>query len=163
LSIDRIINSYMTIRLQALILLTVLLKAGIAYCQNESQPMSLSNRVAQAELIVVGKVSAPATESRFSNASEITVEQVLYGSVPTNRTLVVWFAATRLFVPGLTGSRTNRYICFLVRGAEHHDTPDTFEMLPVGPRRWAHNGFELATVQALDEVCKLIAERNTRK
>jgi len=158
----------MTIRLPILISLLVLLRPSIGHGQDESQPMSLSNRVAEAEFIAVGRVSGALTESRFSNYSDISIEQVLYGSVPTNKTLVAWYATTPLLIPGVAStthsvSPTNRYICFLVRGSGDRDSPDRFVMTPVGPRRWAHNGFELATTHALDAVRKLVAERSARK
>jgi hypothetical protein len=159
----------MRILLLLLMSLLLLLTPSIGFAQDVSDPMSLSNRVVTADLVAIGKVSGPLMAvSKNSNYAEIQIERILFGSIPTNKTLVAWYAWTPLLVPGVSSSThhvspTNSYICFLVRRAADQDTKKWYVMSPVGARRYAHNGFELATSQVLDEVTKLVAERRTLK
>lgn len=157
----------MKIQLLLLMSLLPLLTRGIGFAQLD--PMSLSNRVVAADVIAIGKVPGfLMAVSKNSNYAEIQIDRILFGSIPTNKTLVAWYAWTPLLIPGVSSSTyhvspTNSYICFLVRRAADQDTKEWYVMSPVGESRYAHNGFELVTSQALDEVTRLIAARSTQK
>src|SRR5258707_15035882 len=60
--------------------------------------MSLSNRVAEANLIVLAKQGPPGPTGRHVSTS-LNVEQVLFGSWPTNRTLYVSYSGTSWLMP----------------------------------------------------------------
>lgn len=133
---------------------------------NESMP--LARRVQEAKLIVVGTLQGAVTISKHQDSSTVQIEKVLFGSFPTNRVLLVWYAIDRQLTPGIASSThqispTNRYICFLTLDHSKQIKTDTVQARAIGKGHYAHNAFELATDAALKEVATLIAERKKKK
>src|SRR6266481_4074206 len=66
-----------------------------------SEPrMSLSDRVAEATLIVIAKLGPPGNTGRHTTTS-LRVEEVLCGSFPTNKALFVSYSGTRWLIPDM--------------------------------------------------------------
>ena len=129
-----------------------------------SEPrMPLSNRVAEATLILVGKLAPPGNIGKHTTTS-LQVEEVLCGSFPTNRTLFVSYSGTGWLVPDMVSKtdppkRGSRWIMFLTdKGVKQLDGTKYFTRA-VGPHKYAHDGFELAKDEALKQVRDLIAQR----
>src|SRR5258708_3152283 len=68
--------------------------------------MSFEERVAKAELILIGKLGPPGDRGRHTTAS-VRVEEVLFGVISTNKTLFVSYSGTRWLIPGVA-SRTHQ-------------------------------------------------------
>jgi hypothetical protein len=125
--------------------------------------MSLSNRVAEATLIVVGKLGPPGNTGKRTTTS-LQVEEVLFGSIPANRTLLVSYVGTRWLIPDMVSStdppkRGSRWIIFLTdKGVTQVEGTNYFTRA-VGPHKYAHDGFELAKDEPLKQVRDLIARR----
>jgi hypothetical protein len=132
------------------------------------EPMPLARRVQESKLIVVGKLQGTVTISKHQDSSSVEIEKVLFGSVPTNRVLLVWYATDRQPNSG-SASRahqmnlTNRYICFLTLDHSKQTKTDTVQARAVGKGHYAHNAFELATEETLKQVVTLIAEGKKKK
>jgi hypothetical protein len=130
--------------------------------------MPLARRVREAKLIVVGTLQGSVTVSKHQDSSIVQIENVLFGSAPTNKVLLVWYARDRRLPSGMASSThqinpTNRYICFLTFDRSAQRTKDTFQTRAIGKGHYAHNAFELATDEALTQVVTLIAERKKKK
>ena len=138
--------------------------ASLAQAQ---EPLPLAARVNEAKLIVVGTLRGHATISRHQDSSTVQIEKVLFGSAPTNKTLLVWYTSDRLLTPGIASSThqisaTNRYICFLTHERATQPSIDMFQARAIGKQHYAHDAFELATAETLKEVGALIAERSKK-
>ena len=153
-----------TMRLLAVLWLTT----AVGRLAQAQEPLPLADRVKEAKVIVVGTVRGYVTISRHQDSSKVQVEKVLFGSPPTNNTLLVWYTSDRLLTPGTFSSThqmspTNRYICFLTYDDGTQSSAETFQTRAVGKGRYAHDAFELATERALEEVSALITERSKKK
>lgn len=142
--------------------------AGLTAFAHAQESMPLSRRVQESKLIVIGKLQGSVTISRHQDSSTIQIEKVLFGSIRTNRVLLVWYATDRQFTPGIVSSThqispTNRYICFLTFDHSKQPKTDTIQAHAIGKGHYAHNAFEPATDTALKEVATLIAERSKKK
>jgi hypothetical protein len=142
--------------------------AGLTAFAQSQEPMPLARRVQESKLIVVGKLQGSVTISKHQDSSTVQIDKVLFGSIPTNRVLLVWYATDRLLTPGIASSthrisRTNSYICFLTFDHAKQTKTDTFQARAIGKGHYAHNAFELVTDAALKEVATLIAEKNKKK
>ena len=131
-------------------------------------PLDLGVRVKEAEVIVVGKLQPEYTVSKHLSGGHVEIEQVLLGTVTTNKPLTVQYACDERFIPGMISSthtinRTNKYICFLNSGPAAQGSNRTVVLVPVGKRRLACDGFELLTGRALEETKNLIAERTKKE
>jgi hypothetical protein len=130
--------------------------------------LSLEEKVKEANLIVVGKLQPQNTVSKHLSGGHVEIEQVLLGTVATNKPLVVQYATDELFIPGIFSrthaiSRTNKYICFLTNGPAIQGSESALVSVPVGKRRLASNGFELLTDGTLKVTKSLIVERNKER
>src|SRR5687767_4873131 len=65
--------------------------------------MSLQERVAQAKLIAVGKLGPPGGQH---TTTSVRVERVLFGTLLTNKTLLITYTGTRWLIPEIA-SRTH--------------------------------------------------------
>jgi hypothetical protein len=142
--------------------------AGLTAFAQSQEPMPLARRVQESQLIVVGKLQGAVTISKHQDSSTVQIEKVLFGSFPTNRVLLVWYATDRQLTPGIASSThqispTNRYICFLTFDHSKQTKSDTVQARAIGKGHYAYNAFALATDAALKEVATLIAERNKKK
>jgi hypothetical protein len=130
--------------------------------------MPLARRVQESKLIVVGKLQGSVTTSKHQDSSTVQIEKVLFGSILTNRVLLVWYTTDRQSTSGSAKrahqmSLTNRYICFLTLDHSKQTKTDTVQARAIGKGHYARNAFELATDAALKEVATLIEERNKKK
>lgn len=151
-------------RFLAILWLTI----AVARLAQAQEPLPLADRVKEAKVIVLGTLHGYVTISRNQDSSKVQVERVLFGSAPTNNTLLVWYRSDRLLTPGISSSThqmslTNRYICFLTYDDATQSSTDTFQTRAVGKGRYAHDAFELATDRTLEEVSALITERSKKK
>jgi hypothetical protein len=149
------------------IVLCVWLVGLTAFAQAQ-EPMPLARRVREAKLIVVGKLQGTVTVSKHQDSSIVQVDKVLFGSAPTNKVLLVWYAGGRQLTPGIASSthqisQTNRYICFLTFAHSRQPATDTFQARAIGKGHYAHNAFELATEGAMKEVATLIEKKGKKK
>ena len=125
--------------------------------------MSFQERVGQARLIVVGKFGPPGNTGRRTTTS-VKIEQVLLGSVPTNKTLQVSYTGTGRLIPEIM-SRTHspkpgsRWIFFLTDEDVKQPPGTNYFTRAVGQYQYAHDGMELATEEALKQVKDLIAKK----
>ena len=111
--------------------------------------------------MVIGRIK-PSILSKNSNTGYIEIEQILFGTVSTNKTVLVGYATDGHFIPGIFSithrlDPTNRYICFLTNYAATPSPTSPPEMRVVGQARLACDGFELATEQAVRNSRALIA------
>jgi hypothetical protein len=155
-----------TIRL--LWVLCVVLPLQSTGLSQSDEPLDLKERVREANLIVVGKLSAEYTVGKNLNGGFVEIEQVLLGTVATNKPLTVQYAWDESFIPGIfsrahTMSRTNKHICFLTNSPATQGSESTGVSVPVGKRRLASNGFEFLTDATLKETKSLIVERNRKR
>jgi hypothetical protein len=141
--------------------LTVIALDSLA--QPEPYPILLEKRVAQATLIVVGKLRLPQLLSKHTDC-RIEVEEVLFGAIPTNGTLVVSYTESGRFSPSLIRNREKEsYICFVTTEGVEQKSSLTYATRGVGQSAFAHDAFELATDKTLRDVKDLIKERKRRK
>jgi hypothetical protein len=147
-----------------LILCALMAAAGGSLAQTEPYPIPLEDRVAQATLIVVGKLRDPGGFSRPAQSCRIEVEQVLFGNIPTNKTLVVSYSATARFTPRITHDiQHHSYICFVTSEGVEQESSATYVTRAVGRSRYSHDGFELATDKALRDVKDLVEAKKKKK
>jgi len=126
--------------------------------------MSLSDRVAEATLIVIAKLGPPGNTGRHTTTS-LRVEEVLCGSFPTNKALFVSYSGTRWLIPDMF-SRTDpppkpgsRWIVFLTDKGITQPEGTNYLTPAVGPYEYAHYGFEPAKDEPRKEVRDLIAQK----
>ena len=124
--------------------------------------MSLDERVVQARLIVIGKLGPPGIAGRHVTTS-VRVEQTLFGSVPTNKTLFVSYQSTRRLNPEIMSrthvpKRGSRWIFFLTDEQVNQPLGTNYFARAIGPYRYAHDGLELATEEVVKQVNGLIAK-----
>lgn len=130
-----------------------------------SEPrMSLSERAANSTLVVVGTLGVSASMGGRSATAQVKVEEVLFGSIPTNKTLFVSYRYTSLLIPEAASrigpvKRGSRWILFLTDKDEGQRGGTNYYTRAVGPHMYAHDGFELATPEALEKVRALLAGR----
>ena len=137
--------------------LTAIALGGLS--QTEPYPIPLEDRIAQATLIVVGKLRIPQVKSVHTSC-RIEVEQVLFGAIPTNKTLVVSYSESARFSPGRTHKvEKESYICFVTSSGIEQKSSGTYATRAVGRSGFAHDGFELATDKALQDVKDLTKAR----
>jgi len=136
----------------------------------EQHPLPLETRVKEAKLIVIGRFKAYYTQSRIHNTGHVEIEEILFGTVSTHKTVMVDYSTEGHFIPGIASSThrinstnkyTNRYICFLTNPSTTRSSNSPPEMTIVGGT--ACNGFESVTEKALQDTKALIAERNNKK
>ena len=125
--------------------------------------MSLEERVVQARLIVIGKLGPPGDTGRHVTTS-LRVEQTLFGSVPTNKTLFVSYQSTRRLTPEITSlthvpKRGSRWIFFLTDEEVKQPPGTNYFTRAIGPYRYAHDGLELATEEVVKQVQGLVAKK----
>jgi hypothetical protein len=125
--------------------------------------MPLFNRVSEATLIVVGKLGPPGSNGKHVTTS-FRVEEVLFGSLPTNKTLFVSYSSTGWLIPDVasrtdTPKASSRWIVFLTdQGVKQRETTNYYTRA-VGPYGYAHDGFALAKEKTLEQVREMIARR----
>ena len=122
--------------------------------------MSLSNRVEQATLVVVGKLAGPYTMGHACTVW-FAVDETLFGSVPTNRTLRIDFRLSSLLIPEIASKtgpapRGSRWIVFLTDQGLEQTEKTIYRTRAVGPYGYAHDGFELANDGTIKQVRGLI-------
>jgi hypothetical protein len=153
---------------RALLISCVLCTLQTTALSQERDPLPLQDRVAEAELIVLGTLH-PKVVSKPQSIGDLDVERVLLGTARTNTVLTVRYASDERFFPGIFStthhiSPTNRYICFLVKADVARGSTNSPVFRPVGTGRgYAADGFELATEKVLQETLELIADRNKKK
>ena len=76
-------------RMHHLILFVLLLAPFGALAQTDPYPRPVQERIAEATLIVVGKLRNAVGFTKHSQGCDVEVQQVLFGSIPTNKTLTV--------------------------------------------------------------------------
>src|ERR1041384_600284 len=118
--------------------------------------MSIEERVIQARLIVIGKLETWGIIGRQVTTS-VRVEQTLFGSVPTNKSLFVSYSCTYRLIPEIM-SRTHvpkkgaRWIFFLTDEEVKQRPGTNYFTRAIGPYRYAHDGLELATEEVVKQV-----------
>jgi hypothetical protein len=127
--------------------------------------MSLEDRVAQSKLIAIGKQGPPGIFGKHVNTS-VVVEQVLFGSIPTNMTLYVSYRSTLRLAPDLASQKPmnfpkggSRWILFLTDEGVKQPPGTNYYTCAIGEHQYAHDGFELATEEAVKRVQELVAKK----
>ena len=125
--------------------------------------MSLEDRVAQAKLIVIGKQGFPGPTGRRVNTS-VRVEQILFGSIPTNMTLYVAYYGTLRLLPDVASRKPmtfpkggSRWIFFLTDEGLKQPPGTNYYTRAIGQYKYAHDGLELASDETVKQVKELIA------
>jgi hypothetical protein len=151
-----------TLSIFALLFISLVLFADDS--QLEPQ-MSLEDRVAQSKLIVIGKQGPPGPTGKLVHTS-IVVEQVLFGGIPTNMTLYVFYRSTNRLVPDLASRKPmnfpkggSRWIFFLTDEGVKQPPGTNYYSRAIGERQYAHDGLELATEEAVKQVQELVAKK----
>jgi hypothetical protein len=128
--------------------------------------MTLPERVAGSTLIAVGKFGPPGNTGKLTT-TPIRVEEVLIGSVPSGKTLIVSYTSSLWLIPevaaypGPVAKPGSRWIFFLTDADVKQVAGTNYYTRAVGPHKYAHDGFELAGDEVLKQVRELIAR--TRK
>jgi hypothetical protein len=126
--------------------------------------MALPDRVAAANLIVLGKFGPPGNTGKRTTTS-VKVDEVLRGSVPSGQTLWVSYTSSLWLIPevavaspGQVAPHGSRWIFFLT-DADVEQVPGTnYYTRAVGPHKYAHDGMELAKDDVVKKFRDLIAE-----
>ena len=126
--------------------------------------MSMEERVAKAELIVIGRIGPPGNLGKHTTTS-VVVEERVFGLFPTNTTLFVSYSASGWLIPEIA-SRTHvpkpnsRWIFFLTTEGLTQDRRTNYLTRAVGPSWYAHDGLEFATEEVVKRVRAMV---NTKK
>jgi hypothetical protein len=127
--------------------------------------MSLEDRVAQSKLIVIGKQGPPGPTGKLVNTS-VRVEQVLFGSVPTNMTLHVFYRSTYRLIPDIASQKPmnfpkggSRWVFFLTDKGVNQPPGTNYFTRAIGAYQYAHDGLELATEEVVKQVQEMVAKK----
>ena len=136
-----------------------------------AQPkMTLEQRVNQATLVVLGTLEPPASWSgRKRIGGTVTVHQILFGSLGTNRTIHIDYRRSDWMDPWVF-SRTwplpttnSRCIFFLTSAGVAGSSAMKDLLRPVGPSGYIHDGLELVDAKTLKQTKELIERRRKSK
>ena len=135
-----------------------------ASAQTEPYPRPVEDRVAEATLIVVGKLREPQGLTKHEQSCRIEVNQVLFGAIPTNKILIVSYTGTAHFYPGLSHAvKDESYLCFVTSEGIEQKSDSKYLTRAVGRSRYAHDGFKLATEKEVWYAKYLIEKRRRGK
>src|SRR5207244_55777 len=123
--------------------------------------MSLSERVSNSTLVAVGKLGLSTSMGGRITTASVKVEEVLFGSFPTNKTLFVSSKGTAWLIPEIVSRtspprRGSRWIFFLTDKDIKQGDGTNYFTRAVGPYMYAHDGLELAAEETLKQVRELI-------
>lgn len=133
--------------------------------QTDPYSRSVEERLAEATLIVIGKLRDPQGSTRHSQSCRVEVEQILFGAIPTNKTLIVSYTGTARFYPGVTAPSTSdqRYLCFVTSEGVAQKAELKYLTQAVGKSRYAHDAFQPATEKEVWYVSYLLEKRKKSK
>jgi hypothetical protein len=144
------------------VVLALLICYAVVAAEISREPrMALPDRVAAANLIVVGKFGPPGHAGKHTTTS-VHVDEVLRGFIPNGKTLWVSYTGSLWLMPGVSAypgplpKHEARWIFFLT-DADVKQVPGTnYYTRCVGPHKYAHDGFELVKDEAVKQVRDLI-------
>jgi hypothetical protein len=131
--------------------------------EHESK-MSLEERVNQSELIVVGKLGRNIYMSGNNYRGPIQIEEVLLGTVPTNKVLHAYYKATLWLIPriaagnGIKPDKDASWILFL-NGDVNQPSGSNYLASVVGEKHYAQDGLVLAEKKTIKQVKALISKK----
>jgi len=123
--------------------------------------MTLPQRVEEARLILIGKFGPPGNTGKITTTS-VQVEETLQGQYPTNRTLLVTYVGSNWLIPEIASRRDkpkagSRWIFFLNDEDMKQPVATNYFTRAIGPKKYAHDGCELAKDETVKHVRELIA------
>lgn len=129
--------------------------------QTYPYPRSVEERVAEATLIVVGKLRDPHGMTKHSQSCRVGVEQILFGAIPTNKTLIVSYTGTARFYPGVITPlpKDQRYLCFVTSEGVEQESDLNYLTRAVGKSSYAHDAFQPATEKEVWYINYLLEKR----
>ncbi len=129
---------------------------------NREPQMALPERVAAANLIVLGKLGPPGNMGRHTTTS-VKVDAVLRGSVPSGKTLWVSYTSSLWLIPEIAAASPedvaphgSRWIFFLTDAHVEQVAGTNYYTRAVGPNKYAHDGMELARDDVVKKVRDLV-------
>jgi hypothetical protein len=135
-----------------------------ASAQTEPYPRPVEDRVEEATLIVVGRLREAQGPTKHQQSCRIEVDQVLFGAIPTNKTLMVSYSGTARFYSGFVGAlKDKNFLCFVTSDGVEQKSDSKYLTRAVGRSRYAHDAFELATEKEVWFVKYLIEKRRRGK